>query len=90
MQGKTTTKLHNLKSIKLERSRRSKKDVNDNTQNRINNDITFKLKSILLSENYIPSVSTRTTTNFANLARGTNRKENLRNTIRMINNRFNS
>ena len=40
-------------------------------------------------ENYEPATSTRLTTNFANLARGENRKENLQNAIRMINNRFN-
>ena len=61
-----------------------------NTQDTIKNDLTFTLKSICFNENYIPSSSTRTTTNFANLARGVNRQENLRNTIQMINNRFNS
>ncbi|MBE9579674.1 MULTISPECIES: DUF1852 domain-containing protein [Moraxella] len=40
-------------------------------------------------ENYEPASSTRLTTNFANLARGENRKQNLQNAIRMINNRFN-
>ncbi|MDO4895185.1 putative oxygenase MesX [Moraxella sp.] len=40
-------------------------------------------------ENYEPAKSTRLTTNFANLARGENRKQNLQNTIKMINNRFN-
>ncbi|MBL7599123.1 DUF1852 family protein, partial [Escherichia coli] len=34
--------------------------------------------------------NTRITTNFANLARGESRQENLRNTLRMIDNRFNS
>ncbi|RYE57352.1 MAG: DUF1852 domain-containing protein, partial [Rhizobiaceae bacterium] len=37
-----------------------------------------------------PADSTRITTNFANLARGESRQENLRNTLRMIDNRFNS
>jgi hypothetical protein len=41
-------------------------------------------------ENYNPSENTRITTNFANLARGKNRQENLRNTLVMINNRFNT
>jgi len=58
-------------------------------QNTINNEFAFTLKSIYFNENYIPSNSTRTTTNFANLARGARREENLRNTISMINNRFN-
>jgi len=61
-----------------------------NTRNAITTDFTFKLKSIYFNEGYIPSKSTRTTTNFANLARGESRQENLRNTINMINNRFNS
>lgn len=56
----------------------------------MNNDFTFSLKSIIFDENYIPADSTRTTTNFANLARGESRQQNLRNTINMINNRFNS
>lgn len=53
-------------------------------------DISFSIKRINFNENYVPSNSTRTTTNFANLARGASRKENLQNTIKMINNRFNS
>lgn len=56
----------------------------------MNNDFTFSLKSIRFDENYHPSNNTRLTTNFANLARGESRQENLRNTLRMINNRFNS
>ncbi len=52
-------------------------------------EITFNLKSIRLDEDYQPSDSTRITTNFANLARGTSRQQNLRNTLRMIDNRFN-
>lgn len=62
----------------------------ENTQNTIKYDFAFTLKSIYFNEDYIPSNSTRTTTNFANLARGTSRQENLRNTINMINNRFNT
>jgi hypothetical protein len=50
---------------------------------------TFHLKSIRFDENYQPSVSTRITTNFANLARGASRQQNLRNTLKMIDNRFN-
>lgn len=54
------------------------------------NDFTFTIKSIPLDEDYHPSESTRITTNFANLARGDNRRENLRNALRMIDNRFNA
>ncbi|WP_313620606.1 DUF1852 domain-containing protein [Achromobacter sp.] len=53
-------------------------------------DFTFAIKSICFDEDYRPSDNTRITTNFANLARGTNRQENLRNTLRMIDNRFNA
>ena len=56
----------------------------------MNQDLIFKLKSICFDEKYYPSDSTRLTTNFANLARGTNRQQNLRNTLEMINNRFNN
>lgn len=51
---------------------------------------TFAIKSSRFDENYNPSENTRITTNFANLARGKNRQENLRNTLVMMNNRFNS
>ncbi|MFM9926297.1 DUF1852 domain-containing protein [Variovorax sp. H27-G14] len=51
---------------------------------------TFSIKSICFDENYHPSDNTRATTNFANLARGHGRQENLRNTLRMIDNRFNN
>ncbi|MCM5661958.1 DUF1852 domain-containing protein [Galbibacter mesophilus] len=77
-----------MKSIILEDSKTSKMKDIENTQNAIN--FTFKLKSIRFDENYVPANSTRTTTNFANLARGESRKQNLRNTINMINNRFNT
>lgn len=53
-------------------------------------DFTFTIKSSLFDENYNPAETTRITTNFANLARGTNRRENLHNTLVMINNRFNT
>lgn len=62
----------------------------ENTQNAIQTDFIFTLNSTSLNENYHPSSNTRLTTNFANLARGANRKENLRNAINMINNRFNA
>ena len=50
----------------------------------------FSIKRICFDENYQPLDSTRLTTNFANLARGNSRQENLRNTLKMIDNRFNS
>ncbi len=53
-------------------------------------DFTFSLKSHRFDENYRPSENTRITTNFANLARGENRQENLRNALWMIDNRFNA
>ncbi len=53
-------------------------------------DFTFSIKTIRFDENYRPSDSTRITTNFANLARGESREENLRNTLKMIDNRFNN
>ncbi|NOJ17776.1 DUF1852 domain-containing protein [Vibrio jasicida] len=56
----------------------------------MNNDFNFAIKSICFDENYQPSDSTRITTNFANLARGDSRQNNLRNALRMIDNRFNA
>ncbi|QIM66759.1 hypothetical protein A4G16_04930 [Mannheimia granulomatis] len=49
-----------------------------------------RVHTLEFDENYQPDDnSTRLTTNFANLARGENRKENLQNAIAMINKRFN-
>lgn len=56
----------------------------------LKNDFAFTIKSIDFNENYSPSDNTRITTNFANLARGENRKTNLQNALAMINNRFNA
>jgi len=56
----------------------------------MNNNFTFTTKSLRFDENYNPSTSTRITTNFANLARGEKRQENLHNALVMIDNRFNS
>lgn len=53
-------------------------------------EFTCSIKSISFDENYSPSDNTRLTTNFANLARGESRQENLRKTLTMMNNRFNS
>lgn len=52
-------------------------------------DFTFAIHRLRFDENYKPSDSTRLTTNFANLARGEHREDNLRNALRMIDNRFN-
>ena len=50
----------------------------------------YTLHSIPFDEHYRPADATRLTTNFANLARGENRQENLKNTLKMIDNHFNS
>lgn len=52
-------------------------------------EFTFTVKALAFDENYQPSDTTRITTNFANLARGANRQENLRNALQMINHRCN-
>ncbi len=51
---------------------------------------SFAIKSVPFDEDYLPAENTRVTTNFANLARGESRQENLRNALRMIDNRFNA
>ncbi|MEJ2765191.1 DUF1852 domain-containing protein [Photobacterium sp. MCCC 1A19761] len=56
----------------------------------MNKDFKFKIHSICFDEDYLPSDNTRITTNFANLARGESRQANLRNTLKMIDNRFNA
>lgn len=56
----------------------------------MHNTFTFAIKRIRFDEHYHPTHNTRITTNFANLARGERRQENLRNTLAMINNRFNA
>ena len=56
----------------------------------MNKDFALSIKSLRFDENYNPSESTRITTNFANLARGEKRQQNLRNALTMMNNRFNS
>jgi hypothetical protein len=55
-----------------------------------NSGFTFSISSVPFDEDYRPADNTRITTNFANLARGECRQENLRNTLKMIDNRFNS
>tara|TARA_Y100001933_G_scaffold19288_1_gene16425 strand:- start:24 stop:998 length:975 start_codon:yes stop_codon:yes gene_type:complete len=56
----------------------------------MNNAFTYTVNSISFDEHYHPSDSTRITTNFANLARGERRRENLCNALRMIDSRFNA
>lgn len=56
----------------------------------MSNEFSCSIKRIRFDENYSPADSTRLTTNFANLARGEHRQENLSKTLRMINNRFNA
>ncbi len=56
----------------------------------MNQKFTCSIESICFDENYHPSDNTRLTTNFANLARGESRQENLRKTLNMMNNRFNN
>jgi hypothetical protein len=56
----------------------------------MNTDFIFTIKNISLNEDYRPSDNTRITTNFANLARGESRQQNLRNTLKMIDNSFNA
>ncbi len=55
-----------------------------------NGNLPIRLSAVVFDENYNPAENTRITTNFANLARGENRQENLRNTLIMMNNRFNT
>lgn len=50
---------------------------------------TFQIKSLRFDQTYTPDSGTRLTTNFANLARGDHRQQNLANALRMIDNRFN-
>jgi hypothetical protein len=53
------------------------------------NECAFRISTTRFDEEYSPSSSSRGTTNFANLARGEDRRQNLRNALTMINNRFN-
>ncbi|MEW7847944.1 DUF1852 domain-containing protein [Massilia aurea] len=53
-------------------------------------DFKFAIKTVRFDEHYRPSDGTRITTNFANLARGEQRQDNLRKTLRMMDARFNA
>lgn len=52
-------------------------------------DFTFSINTTRFDEHYAPAESSRATTNFANLARGEHREQNLRNALTMIERRFN-
>lgn len=51
--------------------------------------VGFAIRCLRFDHNYTPATGTRLTTNFANLARGSSRQQNLRNALQMIDNRFN-
>lgn len=53
-------------------------------------DFTYRISTTPFDEDYTPSDSSRITTNFANLARGPRRRENLREARAMIDRRFNA
>lgn len=52
-------------------------------------EFTFHITTTRFDEDYTPAESSRATTNFANLARGEHRRQNLRNALTMIDRRFN-
>ncbi|AXK47131.1 putative oxygenase MesX [Brachybacterium saurashtrense] len=52
-------------------------------------DFTFSLRTTRFDEDYVPDSGSRITTNFANLARGDDRRENLRRALTMISARAN-
>jgi len=52
-------------------------------------EFTFHITTTPFDEDYAPSENSRITTNFANLARGADRRQNLRNALAMIDARFN-
>ncbi len=52
-------------------------------------DFTYRITTTPFDENYSPSEDSRTTTNFANLARGEHRQLNLRAALAMMNDRIN-
>ncbi|QGU28798.1 putative oxygenase MesX [Microbacterium oryzae] len=51
-------------------------------------DFTYSIRTTRFDEDYTPSAGSRITTNFANLARGERRLQNLRTALTMIQNRF--
>jgi hypothetical protein len=53
------------------------------------NEFTYRITTTRFDEDYAPSEHSRATTNFANLARGEHRRQNLHNALTMIDRRFN-
>ncbi|WP_138844215.1 putative oxygenase MesX [Rhodococcus pyridinivorans] len=53
------------------------------------NDCVFSIDTTRFDEDYTPATDSRSTTNFANLARGEGRRQNLRNALTMMNTRVN-
>ena len=53
------------------------------------NEFAFRITTTRFDEDYAPSTNSRATTNFANLARGEHRQQNLRSALAMIDRRFN-
>jgi hypothetical protein len=53
------------------------------------NEFRFRITTTRFDEDYAPSAGSRATTNFANLARGEHRQQNLRSALTMIDRRFN-
>lgn len=79
-----------MKSVGLKKIKLNENKAVEELQDTAKDTIGFVINRNYFNEDYVPSSNTRATTNFANLARGVNRQENLRNTIEMINTRFNS
>ncbi|MCD1268040.1 DUF1852 family protein [Microbacterium sp. MEC084] len=52
-------------------------------------EFTFDISTTRFDEDYAPSAGSRATTNFANLARGEGRRQNLQGALKMIDDRFN-
>jgi hypothetical protein len=59
------------------------------TEATMTTDFTFSIRTTRFDEDYVPASGSRITTNFANLARGEGRRENLRRALTMIQDRAN-
>lgn len=59
------------------------------TEASMTTDFTFSIRTTRFDEDYVPASGSRVTTNFANLARGEGRRENLRRALTMIEDRAN-
>lgn len=59
------------------------------TERTMTTDFTVSLRTTRFDEDYVPASGSRITTNFANLARGDDRRENLRRALSMITDRAN-